>query len=462
MTKTLPPDADPNERAQSAMAIGLRLGALFGPVTLGVTAAGVALPSAAAALDVGPDTATWVLTAHALAVGLGTALAGRLFDTWGARATLLASLLLLGAGAAVVLAAPSFGVLVAGRFALGAGSGAAGAVALTLAAHVDPAQRPKVLAWFGATMAAIAGSATLVGGVVTEALSWHITLALPAVALAAVPFVLGLTSPHAGSRRRVDALGAALLTTTATALLVLIQAPALDLPLPLVVAVAAVLTVAAGSLAMRVRRRPDGFVPRALASNRAFGAAAATGFGVYGGFFAALYAVPQILVGVHGWSVLAVGAALLPGAALGASLSRVAGRIAARIGGQPLLASVAVAGAAGLIVAGLTGGVPLAVVIAASIGFAAFAITQVVLTAEVSTRTAAAQRGAAMGLLNLAFLTGGAVGSAAVGALAGPLDLFDGLALVGLLPLAAGAVALARLSRRAPAPALAARPDSGT
>lgn len=47
-----------------------------------------------------------------------------------------------------------------------------------------------------------------------------------------------------------------------------------------------------------------------------------------------------------------------------------------------------------------------------------------------------------MGLLNLGFFVGGAVGSAAAGALSGPLGLEHALALVAILPLMAGALAL--------------------
>jgi DHA2 family metal-tetracycline-proton antiporter-like MFS transporter len=395
---------------------GLRLGILFGPAVFGVTAAGVALPSVATALDVAPATATWVLTVHALALGVATALFGRISDSLGVRTTLLAGSLILGTGAAFCVVAPSLGVLVAGRFLLASGSGATMAGALTLAASADPGQRVKVLAWFGATMALFAGSATFAGGAVTEALSWRETMVLPVLSLIGVPLCLPLASVRPASRQRVDVVGAALLASTAAAALVLIQTPTLDLSAPIVTATGLLVATTGTGLVHHVRRVPNGFVPHLLALDRTFLNACAIGFGVFGGLFGAMYAVPQLLVGTHDWSVLAVGLALLPGAVAGAALSRAAGPLAARLGGAQLLAAAAGAFALVLGVAGLSGGPAVSVVVGASLGFPAFALTQVVLTDLVSAGTEPTQRGAAMGLLNLGFLTGGAVGSATGGA----------------------------------------------
>ncbi len=70
-----------------------------------------------------------------------------------------------------------------------------------------------------------------------------------------------------------------------------------------------------------------GFVPLALVRDPLFVRAAAVGAGVYGGLFSMMWGTPQILVGEHHWSVLTVGAALLPGALGGAGFGGVAGRL---------------------------------------------------------------------------------------------------------------------------------------
>nr|WP_239144758.1 MFS transporter [Streptomyces sp. SID14515] len=430
----------------------MRYGALFGPVVFGVTAAGVALPDVASSLDASPTATAWVLTAHALALGVGTALFGRLADTRGVRAALLLGSLVLAAGALVCLVAPGLGVLVAGRFVQAAGSGAMAACAMALTASVPPDRRARAFAGFGATMAVFSAGATLAGGVLTEWVTWRVALVLPALSLLVVPLCLADAPTRApgrngsGRSRAMDLPGAALLTLTAMSFLVLIQSSALALSTPLVTATAAVLLLSAAGLTWRVRSSDASFVPRALVTDRVFLKAAAIGIGVYGGLFAALYAVPQLLVRDHGWSVLSVGLWLLPGAVAGAVLSRLAGRLTAGDHGNRLLGAVSLAFAVAL-AGSLTGSGVLVLILGASLGFSAFSVTQVFTTALMSEHIEPARRGGAMGLLNLTFFVGGGVGSATAGALAKAMPLSTALGVVALFPLAAALVAFAPARR---------------
>jgi MFS family permease len=435
--------------APGARSFGLRVGALFGPAIFGVTAAGVALPEVARALRASPAATAWVLTAHALALGIGTALSGRVADARGVRPVLLAGGGALAAGAAVCLAAPDLGTLVAGRFLLAAGSGAMTSAALALAAGSAPERRAAVLAVFGAVMSAFAAGATLAGGAVTQWLTWRLTLVLPVLSLLAIPLVLRQVPARPGSGRPVDLPGAALLTLTAASFLVLVQSSVLDLPAAAVVADAALLVLAGTGLVVRVRRVPEGFVPRAVAGDPVFVRAQITGAGVFGGMFGVMYAVPQLLVGEHGWSVLSIGGWLLPGAVVGAALSRYA---VTRTGRSPalLLAGTALASSVTLAVVALVDAGPPLVLAGASLGFAAFAVTQVVTTGLLSARLDPRRRGGAMALLNLTFFLGGGTGSAVAGALAGSLDLTAVLGVVAAFPLAG---ALAALTLPAPAAA---------
>ncbi|MFJ6570682.1 MFS transporter [Streptomyces sp. NPDC091292] len=453
-----------NTPSPGARSAGLRYGALFGPVVFGVTAAGVALPDVAGALHASPAATAWVLTAHALALGVGTALFGRLADTRGVRAALLLGSVTLTVGAVICLVAPQLGVLVAGRFVQAAGSGAMAACAMALTASTAPALRPRVLAGFGATMAVFSAGATLAGGVLTAWVSWRVALILPALSLAAVPLCL----PGAAARRKsgkslagsasarsrpadaaMDLPGAGLLTLTAMSFLVLIQSSALALSTPVVLATAAVLLPSLACLVRRVRTSENSFVPRRLVTDGVFLRTAAIGIGVYGGLFAAMYAVPQLLVREHGWSVPAVGLWLLPGAVAGAVLSRLAGRLTAGSRGNLLPAAVALAFGVALLGAALAGSGVLLLILGASLGFGAFSVTQVFSTAVMSAHIDAARRGGAMGLLNLAFFVGGGVGSATAGALAKSVSLGTALGIVAVFPLV-GAVFAATFRRREP------------
>lgn len=432
----------PPRNTPSAGATGLRLGALFGPVIFGVTAAGVALPDVAAAMEVRPAVAGWVLTAHALALGIGTAFFGRLSAKRGVRDTLLAGSILLAVGAVICLTAPDLGTLVAGRFVQAAGSGAVTSAALTLVSAAPVARRARILGIFGASMALFSSTATLMGGLATEWAHWRITLVLPALSLLAVPFCLRLAAARPGFGTPVDPRGGLLLGTAAATLLLLIQAPSLDLTTGPVVVLSALLVLSAAGLAAHIGRRPDGFFPRPLATDRTFLTAALIGLGGYAGLFAAMYAIPQILTAKYGWSVLAVGAWLLPGAVAGAVAARIAGRLSTGRGGGRLLAGTAVTSAGCLGIVGLVEGGVVVMLIGTSMGMATFAATQVLTTAVLADRLEPARRGAAMGILNLIFFVGGGIGSATTGTLSEHLGPTGALAAVALLPLVAGVTAL--------------------
>lgn len=421
---------------------GLRLGALFGPVIFGVTAAGVALPDVAMAMEVRPAVAAWVLTSHALALGVGTALFGRLSEKWGVRNTLLVGSVLLAVGAVLILVASDFGLLIAGRFVQAAGSGAITSSALTLASSSAPAVRPKILAIFGATMALFSSSATLAGGMVTDWWHWRVTLILPALSLLVVPLCLKLAATRPGFGRAVDLVGGTLLGTGATSLLLLIQASTLDLATPLVVALAVLLVVSAVGLVLHINRRPDGFVPKPLATDRTFLIAAVVGLGGYAGLFAAMYAVPQILAVQYGWGVFKIGAWLLPGAVVGAVFSRLASKLTLTKGGSILLSVAALSSAVFLGIVGLVEGGIVVMLIGTSMGMATFAVTQVVATAVLSSRLEPLQRGGAMGVLNLLFFVGGGIGSAAAGTLSEHMQITSALAVLAALPLLAALFAL--------------------
>ncbi|MDP4511049.1 MFS transporter [Nonomuraea turcica] len=224
--------------------------------------------------------------------------------------------------------APNLGLLVTGRLLLATGSGAMAAGGGALLTTLEPAHRRQILAGYGMVMACLAASATLVGGLVTTLLTWRLTLVLPALSLAAVPLCLPLAR-RPGSRLPIGLTGAAVLTVTVSTLLTLMQARTLDLQPVVVLALASMFLLAAATMVRHVRRRPGGFIPWPVVAEGGFWMVVSIGVGVFGGLFAGMYAVPQILA-AHGWSVLGIGAALLPGAAVGAVLSRLSGRLRAR------------------------------------------------------------------------------------------------------------------------------------
>lgn len=138
----------------------------------------------------------------------------------------LIALVGFAAASAVGGAAVNLGMLVAAR----AGQGAFGALlapaALSLVASTfpDPRERARAFGVFGAVMGGGAGIGLVLGGVLTDSLSWRwaMYVYIPLALAAAVGAALTLTDRRDRERSRVNVLGAVLATT---ALVILVTGP---------------------------------------------------------------------------------------------------------------------------------------------------------------------------------------------------------------------------------------------
>src|SRR4051812_40430009 len=144
-------------------------------VVLDATIVNIALPSAQQDLGFSNDSRQWVVTAYALAFGSLLLLGGRLGDLFGRKWAFIGGLLGFAGASAIGGAAGSFGVLVAARAAQGAFAAvlAPSALALLATTFTDPAERGKAFGIYGALAGGGAAVGLLLGGILTEALSWR-------------------------------------------------------------------------------------------------------------------------------------------------------------------------------------------------------------------------------------------------------------------------------------------------
>jgi EmrB/QacA subfamily drug resistance transporter len=162
-------------------------------VVLDTTIVNVALPSAQRALHFSNDNRQWIVTAYALAFGSLLLLGGRIGDLFGRKWTLIGGLVGFSIASAVGGAAGSFGMLVGARAAQGAFAAilAPSALALLSTTFENIDERRKAFGVYGGIAGAGGATGLLIGGVLTQAFSWRLTLfvnlaiALP-VALAAL------------------------------------------------------------------------------------------------------------------------------------------------------------------------------------------------------------------------------------------------------------------------------------
>src|SRR5215207_1207206 len=172
-------------------------------VVLDITIVNIALPSAQKDLGFSNDSRQWIVTAYALAFGSLLLLGGRLGDLFGRKWAFIGGLLGFAVASAIGGAAGSFGVLVGARAAQGAFGALLAPAALSLLSTIftDPAERGKAFGIFGAIAGGGAAVGLLLGGILTETLSWrwclyvNLLFALP-TALAASRLVVNHAQPN--------------------------------------------------------------------------------------------------------------------------------------------------------------------------------------------------------------------------------------------------------------------------
>ncbi|SDH70509.1 MFS transporter [Nonomuraea jiangxiensis] len=178
----------------------------------------VAMPAIQSDLGFTAAGLSWTVNAYLIAFGGLLLLAGRLGDLLGRRMMLLAGNVVFTGASLLAGVATSSGLLIAARFLQGVGSAMASAVVLGILVTLftDPRQRARAIGVFSFTGAAGASIGQVLGGVLTDALSWHwiffinvpIGLATVALAFRALPADRGL-----GLAAGADVLGAVLVTS---------------------------------------------------------------------------------------------------------------------------------------------------------------------------------------------------------------------------------------------------------
>jgi EmrB/QacA subfamily drug resistance transporter len=166
-------------------------------IVLDVTIVGVALPSIREDLGFSESSLAWVANAYLLTFGGFLLLAGRLGDLFGHRRLFVLGIALFTTASLACGFATSQGMLVGARAVQGLGGAVVSAVALSLIVTLftEPAERAKAMGVFGFVAAGGGTIGVLLGGILTDTLSWHwiflvnvpIGIAVFALALAVLP-----------------------------------------------------------------------------------------------------------------------------------------------------------------------------------------------------------------------------------------------------------------------------------
>jgi EmrB/QacA subfamily drug resistance transporter len=312
-------------------------------VVLDATIVNVALPSAQRALHFSNDNRQWIVTAYALAFGSLLLLGGRLGDLFGRKWTLIGGLVGFSIASAVGGAAGSFATLVGARAAQGAFAAilAPSALALLSTTFDNIDERRKAFGVYGAIAGAGGATGLLIGGVLTQAFSWRLTLfvnlaiALP-VALAALWL---LVNERPGERPALDLPGTAAVSLGLFALVYGFsnaETHSWSDPITIIALIASAVLLAM-FVALESRARHP-LLPLRILSDRARGgsylAVGAIGAGMFGAFLFLTY----FLQNTKGYTPIQTGLAFLPlPAAIVATSMIVQTVLLKRVGPRPLM-----------------------------------------------------------------------------------------------------------------------------
>ena len=448
-------------------------------VVLDATVVNVALPSIQSDLDISDSSLQWIVNGYTLMFGGFLLLGGRMADLIGRRRLFVAGVGIFAGASLLNGLATSDTMLIGARALQGFGGALVSPAALSIITTTfsEGEQRTKALAVWGAIAAGGAAVGLLLGGVLTEFLSWEwvffvnvpIGLAVIAAAFRYVP-----ESRADGMPRHFDVAGA---TTVTAGLLILVYAIVKSIDWGWGSAsTLGLLGLSAALLAAFVwieRRSHAPLVRLDLFRLRSLATANGVMLLVISGMFAMFFFCTLYLQKVLGYSALETGVAFLPisfGIVIGSVLAQ---QLIGRLGTKMVLGIGTSLAAAGLAILAATTSVDGTYPVLLA-GFAPIAIgmglTFVPLTLVATTNVSATDAGLASGVFNTSQQIGGALGLAVLSTFANEATantlagfggaptqaqqtaaLVDGFQLAFLIAaalVAAGAVATLTLLRR--------------
>jgi EmrB/QacA subfamily drug resistance transporter len=390
-------------------------------VVLDATIVNIALPTAQADLAFSDADRQWVVTAYALAFGSLLLLGGRLSDFFGRRRMFIIGLVGFALASALGGAAQNLELLIVARALQGVFGAALAPAALSLLSttFTDPVERGKAFGIFGAISGAGGGLGLLLGGVLTEYVSWRwclfVNLAIAAIAVAGA--LLKLKDEPSRPHARLDLAG----TITAVVGLVSLVYGLANAETdgwtagwtlgPIVLGVVVLIL-----FVIIERRVANPLLPLRVVLDRnrggSYASIAIAGAGMFGIFLFLTYYLTAVL----GFTPVRTGLAFLPMLAGIMLTATTAGSILTpKIGPRPLVPLGALIAAGGMVLltrldldsSYLTGVLPGLVIVGLGLGLV-FAPTQNAATSGVEHRDA----GVASAMINTVQQIGGSIGTA--------------------------------------------------
>ncbi|NEC78919.1 MFS transporter [Streptomyces sp. SID7958] len=332
-----PGNAEAPERVSGSIVLpigALLLGLLL--AALDQTIVATALPTIVSDLG-GLEHLSWVVTAYLLASTAATPLWGKLGDQYGRKKLFQIAIVIFLVGSVLCGAAQDMAQLIGYRALQGLGGG--GLIVLSMAIVGDlvpPRERGRYQGLFGAVFGTTSVLGPLLGGLLTEHLSWrwvfYVNVPVGIVALAVIATVLHL--PGRSSRHVIDYLGTFLIASVATCLVLVasLGGTTWGWGSPQIIGLAVLGAGLAVAFVAVERRAVEPVLPLKLFGIRTFTLAAVISFIIGFAMFGAMTYLPTFLQVVKGVSPTTSGVYMLPMVAGMLLASTGSGQIVSRTG----------------------------------------------------------------------------------------------------------------------------------
>lgn len=397
-------------------------------VVLDASITNVALPSIGRALDMSQDGLSWVVNAYTLTFGGFLLLGGRLADILGRRRIYMAGLILFAVASLVGGIAQSEGMLIASRAVQGLGAALLSPAALSIltATFREGAERNRALGVWGAVAGSGGAIGVLLGGLLTEYLSWRwvllVNVPIAALAVVAAPRIAPESRDESAQGKGFDAAGAIAVTAGLAVLIyALVDANDAGWGSSQTIGLLAAAVILLASFVVIELRTAAPLVPFSFFRSRTRTGADLTGLLIGASLFSMFFFVSLYMQQVLGWDALKSGLSYLP---LGITIiisAGLASQLVTKVGFKPVVITGLLFVAAGLFWFSKVspGGTFLADVLGPSLLAAVgLGFSFVPVTIGGTHGVAGEEAGLASGLLNASQQVGGAIGLAVLGAIA--------------------------------------------
>ncbi|MGW2637672.1 DHA2 family efflux MFS transporter permease subunit [Streptomyces sp. NPDC001348] len=301
-----------------------------------------ALPSIRKDLGGALDDLEWTVSAYTLTFAVLLMFGAALGDRFGRRRLFLAGLTVFTGASAAAAMAPGIGSLIAARAVQGAGAAVMMPLTLTLlTAAVPAAKRGMAYGIWGAVNGLAVASGPLIGGSLTEHISWHwiFWLNVP-LGVALLPLArLRLAESH-GAGARLDVPGTLLASGGLFGVVYgLVRGPADGWTDSVVLTGLLVGTALLAGFVLHGSRAENPMLPMRLFRSRAFAGINAASLLMFLGMFGSIFLLSQYMQGVLGYSPTEAGLRMLPWTGMPMLVAPIAGILSDRIGGRPVVAA---------------------------------------------------------------------------------------------------------------------------